>query len=253
MDADTEKTAKPCRRWFRFRLRTLLIVVTVLSVPLGWVGWMLGEVRRERATKTWVEEKGGRVHILSGTTGDERSWWKKNTDKWFRERVWAVRLSNTQVSDLSPLAELKNLERLQFSNTQVSDLSPLAELKNLEWLSLSSQVSDLSPLAELKSLKRLYFSNTQVSDLSPLAELKNLERLYFSNTQVSDLSPLAELKNLEWLDLRDTQVNDLSPLADLKSLELLRLENTQVSDEQVQELRQALPHCLIIHSPRVVE
>ena len=34
MDADTEKTPKPLRRWFRFSLRTLLIVVTVWSVPL---------------------------------------------------------------------------------------------------------------------------------------------------------------------------------------------------------------------------
>jgi hypothetical protein len=27
------------RRRFQFRLRTLMIVVTVLAVPLGYVGW----------------------------------------------------------------------------------------------------------------------------------------------------------------------------------------------------------------------
>ena len=36
---------KPRRRWFRFSLRTLLIVVTLLSVVLGFVGWKFSETR----------------------------------------------------------------------------------------------------------------------------------------------------------------------------------------------------------------
>ena len=116
MDADTKKTAKPRRRWLRFSLRTLLIVVPVLAVPLGWVGWKKGQ---ERATITWVEEMGGQIGFLF--RNDERSWWEESTDKWFGERVWWVDLINTQVTDLSPLAELKNLDWLDLSNTQVSD------------------------------------------------------------------------------------------------------------------------------------
>jgi Leucine-rich repeat (LRR) protein len=55
------------------------------------------------------------------------------------------------------------------------------------------------------------------------------------------------LMNLKWLRFDNTQVTDLSPLVELKNLEGLLLQNTQVSDEQVQELRQALPHCEISH------
>jgi hypothetical protein len=51
----------PRRRWFRFRLRTLLIMVTLLSVPLGWVGWELDQRRREKAVVSWVEEMGRAV------------------------------------------------------------------------------------------------------------------------------------------------------------------------------------------------
>ncbi len=35
------------RRWFQFHLRTLLIVVTLLAAPLGYVGWQ-AKIVRER-------------------------------------------------------------------------------------------------------------------------------------------------------------------------------------------------------------
>ena len=127
MDVASEKPAEPPRRWFQFSLRTLLIVVTVASVTLGWIGWRLGQVRREQATIAWVVEMGGRVDFpsgASGAAGGERSWWVKTTAKWFGERVWSARLSHTQVSDLSPLVELKNLEWLMVRLQRLTGMRP---------------------------------------------------------------------------------------------------------------------------------
>ncbi len=59
-----------------------------------------------------------------------------------------------------------------------------------------------------------------------------------------------KLKKLEKLRLDNTQVSDLSPLAELKNLRSFYLFDTQVSDEQLQELRQALPNCTVYHSVR---
>ena len=120
------------RRLFRFRLRTLLILVTFLSVPLGWVGWELDQRRREKEVVDWVEENGGFVQLFNWTK--ERGWWEKTKDNWLGERVRKVYLNNPQLSTLSPLAELKKLERLVIEETQVNDLSPLEELKNLEMI-----------------------------------------------------------------------------------------------------------------------
>ena len=227
-NTNATKTTKP-RRWFRFRLRTLLIMLTLLSVPLGWVGWELDQRRREKDVVAWIEGLDSQVNMSASVSFmnkllNERSWWEKTKDSWFGERVLKAYLTTMTVSDISPLAKLKKLKRLRLDHTQVSDLAPLAELKNLE---------------------HLHFGSTEVSDLSPLAELKRLKWLRLPCTQVSDLSPLAELKNLEKLVLDDTEVSDLSPLADLQNLKILDLFNTQVSEEQVQELQKALPNCEI--------
>jgi hypothetical protein len=45
MDANLPK---PKLRWFRFSLRTLFVVVVVLSMPLSWLGWNWQIVRERR-------------------------------------------------------------------------------------------------------------------------------------------------------------------------------------------------------------
>src|SRR5690349_1907603 len=46
---------KPKRRWFQFRLRTLLIVFVVLSGPLAWVSHSLN----------WIRERHNALAMLS--------------------------------------------------------------------------------------------------------------------------------------------------------------------------------------------
>ena len=47
----------PPRRRFQFRLRTLMIVVTLLALPMGYVGWQ-AKIVRER--KFWLETHAAR-------------------------------------------------------------------------------------------------------------------------------------------------------------------------------------------------
>jgi hypothetical protein len=51
MQAEPSKAELPKRRWFQFSLRTLLIGVTLLAVPLGYVGWQAKIVRERQA---WI-------------------------------------------------------------------------------------------------------------------------------------------------------------------------------------------------------
>lgn len=155
--------------------------------------------------------------------------------EWVREQLLAgMSLPEgiaTQVADLSPLAELSNLQILDLCGTQAGDISPLTTFNNLKSLDLTqSHVKDISPLATLSSLRSLFLSGTQVTELSPLAGLNNLEILFLSGTRVADISPLAELSNLRILYLSGTQVTDISPLAGLNNLKSLNLSGTPVTD-----------------------
>ena len=88
------------------------------------------------------------------------------------ECVWLKELhlhKNEELSDLSPLIDLQNLQKLYVSYTQIVDLSPLKNLQNLQQLeAFYTQIADLSPLKNLHNLQLLNVSYTQVVDLSPL-------------------------------------------------------------------------------------
>ena len=50
---------KERRRWFQFRLRTLLIAILVLSLPLSWFAVRLARERRQREAVEAIERLGG--------------------------------------------------------------------------------------------------------------------------------------------------------------------------------------------------
>lgn len=58
MMSDTKQQPKRKRRWLRYSIRTLLIVVTIFCVALGY--WV-NRANRQRDVVKWVEENGGSV------------------------------------------------------------------------------------------------------------------------------------------------------------------------------------------------
>jgi hypothetical protein len=143
----------------------------------------------------------------------------------------SLTLSETGVSDLSPLADVPQLTYLNLSRTPLWDISPLAKLKELVTLDLSyTSVADLSALAELKNLKTLGLQGSASADLSPLANLSKLEHLSAGNSSIKDVAPLGSLSNLRTLSLEGNTVSDLRPLRSLSKLKDLGLSRTAVVD-----------------------
>ena len=98
---------------------------------------------------------------------------------------------------------------------------------------------------DYKKITQLFLYDTDVSDITLIKELTGLQRLRLDGTKVSDLTPIKELNNLQILNLVGTQVSDLTPLKPLIWLETLYLSPSAVTNEQVAELRKALPKLMI--------
>lgn len=95
----------------------------------------------------------------------------------------AIDVGHNNVSDLSFLLNWPNLRRLIVIDSlrPITDLSPLAQLPDLEYIELFMQdITDISPLANHEKLLDLNLCCNDVTDLSPLYSCPNLERLQIS-------------------------------------------------------------------------
>jgi len=89
-------TTTPRRqRWFQFRLRTLLIAMTLLAVAMGWFGWQVRIVRHRKTTLAAVYDKmRGTAYDFSGMPEfddlDRPSlpWYRTIFGDNWQERIW---------------------------------------------------------------------------------------------------------------------------------------------------------------------
>mgnify|MGYP002576025122 CR=1 FL=1 len=125
-----------------------------------------------------------------------------------------LEVTNCSFSDTAVLGRFEQLTFLVLDGTEVKDLTPFPNMKNLAWISLyGTQVSNISPLSRLEQLQILIISETQVRDLKPLSGLTTLHYLDIVGTNVTDLSPIAGLP-LEYLSVSkslEKQAKELFP------------------------------------------
>lgn len=260
----TEQRPTRRRRWLRYSLRVLLVLVTVLSV---WLGWLVHRARQQAAAVDVVLRSGGDVYyewyydpqsgarepesrvrtLLGALFGDE-----------FARRVTHVALGQEEMhpADLEPISGLQDLNGISADGTQLTDdaMAFLASHTDLETVSFrGSPVGDkaLAYLRACRELKELYVPETRVTNrgLANLVGHANLDVVNVAGTEVTDagLAHLKSARNLRVLDLSHTKVTDegLSQLRDFRNLILLRLVGTGVTDAAVQNLQVALPKCSI--------
>ena len=140
------------RRYRQFSLRTFLVVLTIVCV---WFGWQVNRANQQRKAVAWVLEMEGFVKYDYEVDEEGRYILdaKQTSPEWlldFYNQVVEVYFIDTQVSDLTPLANLKNLNVLYLSRTPVHDLTPLANLKSLQWLDLDNTQASKEQITTLQ-------------------------------------------------------------------------------------------------------
>lgn len=146
-------------------------------------------------------------------------------------------ISLNNISDISPVAEMKNLEAFYSmnGNDKIADFTPLAGLKGMLDLSVLGNAnindSNIGFIKDMTSIEMIWFSNApELTDISLMANFKNLTRLNVNNTGVSDISPAAGLIKLEAMDLSGSKVSNVKPLKGLVNLKRLYLKGCPIKD-----------------------
>lgn len=151
--------------------------------------------------------------------------------------------SRSEIRDISPLGNLKNLRTLVISGT-LRELSPIARLENLEELTIFSDVlSDISVLGELNRLKALeiYGAAGAYIDLKALEELTNsMQHLVVEVKCIDNIDSLTMLVNLKHLELRADNIKDIRPLRNLKRVRYLEVSKNFWTSLQVKRIAKEL-------------
>ncbi|PHS03545.1 MAG: hypothetical protein COA78_17695 [Blastopirellula sp.] len=231
---------------FRFSMRTLFILVTLLCVLLVPVSVKLYQARQQRLVVEWVLASGGSVDYdyERPKDGGYRNYAEPEDNLWLRsilgndffDTVVYVSIENPTVTDISVLSHLQSLDSLviTFSSKESYTAKHMAELSKLNCpltVRLIGPFLDLTPIQRLNNIRVLTIGATYVKDLTPLIHLDQLESLYIlNNYNLQDYSALPNVRNLKSLGLSSNQVTDISALSKLSSLKSLKLHYTRVTD-----------------------
>ena len=126
------------------------------------------------------------------------------------------------ITDLSDLAQMVNLEELALCNQKIEDISGLKELPLKKLYLSKNMITDFSVLPNLIDLDILCIMENPAEDLSPVGECISISRLNIQGMNLNDINFLKNLK-LDYLDMSNAEIknNIFEPLAEMEKLDTL--------------------------------
>jgi hypothetical protein len=279
MIATANHTGFRFRRWLRFRLRTLFVLMTLVAVGLVWNRLTVDRLHKQQQAVAWIEKEGG--HITYDYQVDEQGAPQRSAappgPEWLRRVFgpqWLVNVVGIYGGSSRLSSDIHHsffVPRLYFNDGNIEVVNSFPTLR---WLSLPDQhaMTDagLAQVGKLKQLESLQIDgSTEITDagLSHLTKLGKLTRVSFAGcalkgnglghlpcaqirylnltrTRFTDANTfwIASMPQLEHLSLAETQITDdgLAKLSNLPKLTMLDLSKTSVSDAALAQL-QSLP------------
>ena len=254
--AEESRTARR-KKWRRFSLGTLLSLVTITALGLGWVA---NEARRARKEERAVLRLGQVVGKQAD--GGKPVSGQLNVD--FGKRFGASEFRDIRVLVPEPkgmekwiaewlgesfLLTVRGLRIYGVGNNFQPGTDQLGQYEpNATYVSGLFD-KDASLLKDLPNIDTLMLEANPIGDdgVQQLKGLKRLKHLNLSNSQITDesASVIASLPNLKTLNVSRTIVGDDFVKALLRKLKLqsLNLRSTRVSDEIVEEISRKWPDC----------
>jgi hypothetical protein len=144
-----------------------------------------------------------------------------------------LRLSYTEVTDLSPISGLENITYFRINNTGITDISALSNFTNLTYFNANTVtgLTDISPLAGNTGLRTAILREVPMGNegMETIRNFTTIHRINMRDTGVTEISVLGELmaggalldstpfaeeeNGGAALDFRGLSIEDWSPIA----------------------------------------
>ena len=126
------------------------------------------------------------------------------------------------ITDISDLAQMVNLEELALCNQKIEDISGLKELPLKKLYLSKNMITDFSVLLNLIDLDTLCIMENPAENLSVIGECTGILRLNIQGMNLTDIDFLKNL-SLDYLDMSNVEVenNIFEPLTEMKKLDTL--------------------------------
>ena len=126
------------------------------------------------------------------------------------------------ITDISDLAQMVNLEELALCNQKIEDISGLKELPLKKLYLSKNMITDFSVLLNLIDLDTLCIMENPAENLSVIGECTGILRLNIQGMNLTDIDFLKNL-SLDYLDMSNMEVenNIFEPLTEMKKLDTL--------------------------------
>jgi hypothetical protein len=167
-DAAT-RPAKLKRRWFQYRLRTLMMLTTLCAFGARWAANPIINAHRQDHAAKEIRAAGGQ-------------WWNCRGNTMLP--AWAEKFYKCELG--------RSVSHVEFSeDSGDAELAILDDLPDVHWvLGVGSGVTDAGAryLAKLSRLRQINFAHSKITDAA--------------------LGSLSSMSELAFLDLRDTKVSE---------------------------------------------
>ena len=222
-----QQSPKPRRRWFRFSLRSLLLFVVLVGIPLGWLGSKVNRARKQRAVVAELQKLGARfIYDPVNELGPKErqpsgpTWLIDLLGREYFDDVFQVSIASPGVTDetIELIAELPAVEYVFLKSADgITDdgFVHFANMHNLKGVGLCSDSISGAGFASLKGLKQ--FTQLSLSAWVTDALVEHISTL--PQLEVIYLCGSPEHGSVELTD------RGLAYIARLPRLRSLRLEN----------------------------
>ncbi len=150
------------------------------------------------------------------------------------DQLWPITslVIPSDATSLDDLSKFPYLTSLAITDSQITDLTPIASLTGLTELVISGTAlsdRDLEAISQLTELTTLCLTGCSISSVTDLAGCTKLTYLDLSGNMIGNLSALSGMTGLTYLDLSNNAITSLKDLGGLDQLADLYLSSNSIT------------------------